>query len=64
MYGMGEFEAAAELRANNLNPAVNHVYTDNQCYVIGQNPNGGTVLPVGSTVTIIVAVARGYCEVV
>ncbi|MBB5867591.1 serine/threonine-protein kinase [Allocatelliglobosispora scoriae] len=64
MYGWREVEVRAEMKRLELVARIEYRSTFDKCYVIDQSPPGGTVVPAGSTVDVVIATATGICIVV
>jgi beta-lactam-binding protein with PASTA domain len=62
MYGWKENEVMAEVRRLGLVEQITYRRTPDQCYAIEQSPPGGTVVPKGSTVDVVIARATGICK--
>lgn len=62
MYGWKEAEVESEMTRLGLVARIERRSTQEQCYVIEQSPPGGTVVPRGSTVDVVIAIARGICK--
>ena len=52
----------AEVRRLGLVEQITYRRTPDQCYAIEQSPPGGTVVPRGSTVDVVIARATGICK--
>jgi beta-lactam-binding protein with PASTA domain len=64
VYGLPERDAWQRLTNLGLTVTESQVGTASQCYVIDQTPGAGSVVAVGSTVHIVVAIQLGpFCGV-
>jgi len=62
LYGWSETEVKSEMTRLGLVAHITYRFTPDKCYAIEQSPSGGTVLPTGSTVEVVIARATGNCE--
>jgi eukaryotic-like serine/threonine-protein kinase len=62
MYGWKEGEVTSEMRRLGLVARITYESTPDKCYAIRQTPSGGTVLPTGSPVDIVIARPTGTCK--
>ena len=61
MYGWKENEVKSEMARLGLVERIRYEWTPDKCYVIEQTPPGGTTVPLGSTVNVVIARATGQC---
>ncbi len=62
LYGWKEAEVKSEMTRLGLVARITYRFTPNKCYAIEQTPSGGTVVPTGSTVDVVIARATDTCE--
>ena len=62
MYGWKENEVVSEMRRLGLVERISYRWTTDKCYAIEQTPSGGTVVPVGSNVDVVIARPTGNCK--
>jgi hypothetical protein len=62
LYGWRESEVTSEMTRLGLTAHITYRATPDKCYAIEQTPPGGTVLPRGSTVEVVIATATGICK--